>query len=342
MLSIRPSKLINELLINAKSDIPSMIWGGPGVGKSQVAYEVARLLGAKLFELRANLFDPVDVRGGLKIVETVDENGKGTGEYRTRYGVPEDYPDTNYAGPVVLFVDELPNASKATQNALLQLILDKKIGTYVLPPQTVIIAAGNRAIDRAAVNEMPTPVKNRFAHYLLEPNTDDWAAWALRKGVDPTLVGFIRFRPELLNKPDSKENAFPTPRSWEMMNRKLAQMPTDKESQVLGAASVVGDGAAGEFITYRDVESQMPDIDQILQHPGTVAVPTETSVLYATCSALAARANQQTFAAVLKYADRMQTEYQLITVKDSLSKDITLRAHPDFRTWAVKNAAVLV
>jgi hypothetical protein len=342
MLPIRPTKLINELLINAKSDIPSMIWGGPGVGKSQIAYEVARQLGAKMFELRANLFDPVDVRGGLKIVEMTDDDGKGTGEYRTRYGVPEDYPDTNYQGPVMLFVDELPNASKATQNALLQLILDKKIGTYVLPPQTVIIAAGNRAIDRAAVNEMPTPVKNRFAHYLLEPHIDDWAAWALRKGVDSTLVGFIRFRPELLNKPDSKENAFPTPRSWEMLNRKLPSMGADPESQVLGTASVVGDGVAGEFITFRAVESQMPDIDQIIQHPGTVSVPTETSVLYATCGALAARADDKTFGAILKYADRMQPEYQLITVRDSLSKDISLRGHQAFRAWAVTNAAVLV
>ena len=336
MLSIRPSKLINELLVNAKSDIPSMIWGGPGVGKSQVAYEVARQLGAKMFELRANLFDPVDVRGGLKIVEMAD------GTYRTKYGIPEDYPDSAYQGAVVLFVDELPNASKATQNALLQLILDKKIGTYVLPPQTVIIAAGNRAVDRAAVNEMPTPVKNRFAHYLLEPNVDDWAAWALRKGVDPTLIGFIRWRPELLNKPDSKENAFPTPRSWEMLNRKLASMSNDKESQVLGAASVVGDGVAGEFITYRDVETLMPDIEQVLQHPGTTSVPTESSVLYATCGALASKANDTTFAAILKYAGRMPPEYQLITVRDSLSKDMALRANPAFRAWAVINAAILV
>ena len=79
------------------------------------------------FELRANLFDPVDVRGGLKVVEQQD------GTYKTKYGIPEDYPESDYTGNVVLLVDELPNAPKATQNALLQLILDKKIGTYTLP-----------------------------------------------------------------------------------------------------------------------------------------------------------------------------------------------------------------
>ena len=151
--AIRPTDLVKELAANALADIPSMIWGPPGIGKSDIAYQFATEINAKLFELRANLFDPVDVRGGLKVVEQQD------GTFRTRYGVPEDYPDTNYQGAVVLFIDELPNAPKATQNALLQLLLNKRIGTYELPANTIIIAAGNRAQDRAAVHEMPTPVR---------------------------------------------------------------------------------------------------------------------------------------------------------------------------------------
>ena len=76
-----------------------MIWGPPGAGKSEIVYEVATELNAKLFEVRANLFDPVDVRGGLKVVEMKD------GTYRTRYGVPEDYPDSDYQGTVIIFID---------------------------------------------------------------------------------------------------------------------------------------------------------------------------------------------------------------------------------------------
>ena len=63
-------------------------------------------LNAKVFEIRANLFDPVDVRGGLKVVEQLD------GTYRTRYGVPEDYPDSKYQGTVLLFIDDLTHAPK--------------------------------------------------------------------------------------------------------------------------------------------------------------------------------------------------------------------------------------
>lgn len=344
MKPLRPAKLLQELKSNALSNIPSMIWGGPGQGKSDIARTLARDLGAKLFELRANLFDPVDVRGGLKIVEMIDNNGQPTGEYRTRYGVPEDYPDSSYTGPVMLFVDELPNASKATQNALLQLLLDKKIGSYVLPPQTVIVAAGNRASDRAAVNEMPTPVKNRFAHYEIEVNIDDWVQWALQSNVDPTLIGFIRFRgSDLLCKPDYKENAFPTPRSWAMLDRKLKTMhPSDKEAQVVGAAALVGDGAAGEFITYRDVESLMPSIDQILADPGNAKIPSEPSILFAVAGAVASRANHGNFKEIVQYATRMTPEYQMITLRDCLRKDRSLLKHQDFAKWAALNASVLV
>lgn len=340
MQPIRPSKLTNELHANALANIPTMIWGPPGVGKSQVVYQFADTINAKLFELRANLFDPVDVRGGLKVVEVVNANGDK--EFRTKYGVPEDYPDSTYQGPVVLFIDELPNAPKATQNALLQLILDKKLGTYTLPPQTIIVAAGNRSADRASVSEMPTPVKNRFAHYEIEANVDDWVHWALRNKVNSTLISFIRYRPQHLHNMDVKSNAFPTPRSWDMLNRKLQHMSNDKETQVVGAAAVIGEGVAGEFIAYRDVEGQMPDIEDILKRPGQVAIPTEMSVIWAVCGALASRADANTFAAIVKYAQRMPPEYQVVTLKDSIAKDKSLGRDPAFLSWAQTNASVFL
>ena len=64
MRTIRPTELENELEANGLAGVPSMIHGGPGEGKSQLVYNFANKRGAKLYELRANLFDPVDVRGG--------------------------------------------------------------------------------------------------------------------------------------------------------------------------------------------------------------------------------------------------------------------------------------
>lgn len=336
MRSIRPSLLTNELRANARANIPTMVWGPPGIGKSQIAYQIANDLNAKLFELRANLFDPVDVRGGLKVVEQED------GTYRTRYGVPEDYPDSNYGGNVVLLVDELPNAPKATQNALLQLVLDKKIGTYTLPPGTAIIAAGNRSIDRAAVHEMPTPVKNRFAHYEIEANIDDWVAWAMQNNISPTIVSFLRYRPTQLHNLDARENAFPTPRAWEMVNRKLPFMGGNTDEEFYGTASLIGDGPAGEFIAFKKSVDKMPDLDQIVQNPTYTQVPDDPSVLYAVSGALASRADTNNFKEIMKYAKRMPAEYQVVLVRDSLAKDRELMQTDAFQQWTQDNANVLI
>lgn len=332
MRSINPSQLVKELKSNAAARVPSMVWGGPGLGKSQIVYQLANELGAKLFELRANLFDPVDVRGGLKVVEQQD------GSYKTRYGIPEDYPDTHCNDTVVLLIDELPNAPKATQNALLQLILDRKIGTYELPKNTIIIAAGNRAQDRAAVHEMPTPVKNRFAHYELAADIDDWCAWALNNGIDSSIVSFLRYRPTLLHAVDSLENAFPTPRAWEMLNRKLPHM----SDEFYGCASVIGDGPTGEYLAFKRVYADLPDIDNIYKSPTTARVPSSPSSLYAVAGAIASTVDKDTFDAAVKYINRMPAEYQVLVMRDSVSKDRELVQTAAFQKWSTDNATTLL
>lgn len=330
--AIRPSDLVNELRANALADVPSMIWGPPGVGKSDIAYQFGESMDAKMYELRANLFDPIDVRGGLKVVEMDD------GTYRTRYGVPEDYPDSNYQGAVLLFIDEIVNAPKATQNALLQLLLNKKIGTYQLPPNTIIIAAGNRAQDRAAVHEMPSTVRSRFAHYTVEANVDDWVKWAMMNNVHDSITSFIRMRPSLLHNTDGTDYAFPTPRTWAMLNRKLPYMTDD----FYGCASLIGDGPAGEYLSYRAIYKDMPDIDQIIEKPGTTTVPTDTSILFAVSGALAAKADATNFDSIMRFVRRMPAEYQVITVRDSIAKQQDLVTLDCFTKWTTDNAAVLL
>lgn len=332
MRTIRPSLLAKEIKANALAGLSTMIWGAPGEGKSEIVYDVAKQMNAKLFEVRANLFDPVDVRGGLKVVE------QGDGTYRTKYGVPEDYPDSNYQGTVIIFIDELSTAPKATQNSFLQLLTTGKIGTYQAPPNTIFIAAGNRAIDRAAVHEMPTPVKNRFSHFTLEANIDDWVAWAVNADIDPSIVSFLRYRPQLLSDVDASQNAFPTPRAWEYVSRKLPFMA----DQFYGVSSLVGDGAAGEYIAFKQIYTEVPDIDDILAKPTTTKVPSGTSVLYAVCGALTARVDPTNFEAIMKYAKRMPPEYQVIVVRDALAKDRSLLQSEPFTKWTQENADVLL
>lgn len=332
MRSIKPSVIVDEITSNALADISTMIWGEPGVGKTAIGELVAKNQNALLYTLHANLYDPVDVRGGLKVVE------QSNGTYLTKYGIPEDYPPTDYTGPVVLLIDDLPNASKDTMSALQSLCLLRKIGTYQLPRNTTIIAAGNRTMDRANVHEMPTPVKNRFAHYLLEADLDDWVTWAYKNDIDSSIISFLRFRPTLLSTLDARENAFPTPRAWEMLSKKL---PYAKD-MFYCAASVVGDGAAGEYIAHRNIYKDLPDIDKLIANPGTTKVPDEPSWCHAIVSALCMRVTEANFVSISRYIQRMHPQYQIVFMQDALSKTPELRTSDVFQTWVQKNAEVLI
>lgn len=332
MRTIRPADLAKQAAKAAKSGQGTMIWGAPGIGKSEIVYQLGDQFNAKVFEIRANLFDPVDVRGGLKVVEQQD------GTYRTKYGVPEDYPDANYPGTVLLFIDDLTHAPKATQNALLQLLLCKRIGTYELPPNTIIIAAGNRSFDRAGAVEMTTAVKSRFRHYVMDPHIDDFCAHAHKIGMDPSIPAFLRYRPNLLHDIDTQDYAFPTPRTWSFVNEALPFIDDDGFYDI---ASCVGDGAAGEYLSFRKIYHDLPDIDQILRSPGSVRVPNSPSTLYAVASALSARANQQDIKSIMTYLRRLPTEYQVVAVKDILGKDQTLATEQAVQQYITDNASVI-
>ena len=84
----------------------------------------------------------------------------------------------------ILFLDEITSAPPSVSAAAYQLILDRKLGEYEVPDGWAIIAAGNRQGDRGVTYSMPAPLANRFSHYEVDINLDDWVAWAYANGVD--------------------------------------------------------------------------------------------------------------------------------------------------------------
>ena len=137
---------------------------------------------------------------------------------------------------------------------------------------------------------------------------------------------------------DGTDYAFPTPRTWAMLNRKLPHMTDD----FYGCASLIGDGPAGEYLSYRAIYKDMPDIDQIIEKPSTSTVPTDTSILFAVSGALAARAGKDNFDSIMRFVRRMPAEYQVITVRDSIAKQQDLVTLDCFTKWTTDNAAVLL
>jgi hypothetical protein len=218
-------------------------------------------------DLRVSQLAPTDLRG-LPFIE----NGQA------RFAPPSFLPTE---GSGILAIDEFNMASPAMMGIAQQLILDRRVGDYVVPEDWFIVAAGNRAKDRAAVSQMPAPVANRFIHFNVESDLGSFKQYALLKGLNEQIISFLNFRPELLFDFNKNATAWPSPRSWEFANTLLS---IDLE---LDAA--IGEGAAAEFYAYQSIYSRLPDVDAILQGE-KVDVPREPSLMYAVCGALVSRA----------------------------------------------------
>jgi MoxR-like ATPase len=162
--------------------------------------------------------DPVDLRGLPRISADQAE------------WVPPKFLPTSGQG--ILFLDELTAAPQMTQAGCYQLVLDRKLGEYRLPEGWVVIAAGNPASERGVHFSMPRPLRNRFVHLDLEPDFEDWSKWAMRAGIRPEILAFLRFKPALLHDADatSDQNAWPTPRSWEMASQVLTGVAKRQEA----------------------------------------------------------------------------------------------------------------
>jgi hypothetical protein len=124
--------------------------------------------------------------------------------------------------PYCLFLDELNAAPPDVQKSFYSLILDRRIGSYELPPGSVVIGAGNRATDNALARPMPSALINRLVHLHLRASAADWLAWAGGAGIHPWILDYLTERPDQLWAAAPKtEEPFSTPRSWHMLSDTL-------------------------------------------------------------------------------------------------------------------------
>ncbi|MFL5805174.1 MAG: ATP-binding protein [Roseiflexaceae bacterium] len=255
-------------LIKHRLMLSTMIWGPPGIGKSSIVAQTARAHSLDVIDVRLSQLAPTDLRG-----LPVPENGV------SRWYPPEFLPRD---GAGILFLDELNMAPPAMQGMAQQLILDRRVGSYVVPEGWFIWAAGNRKEDRAAVFDMPAPLANRFVHLEVEPNFESFKAYAIEARLHEQILAFLSFRSSLLHKLDPHQPAWPSPRSWEMASRLHAAG--------LEIAPVVGAAAAAEFSAFLELYQSLPDLDAVLQGDGAAAFPPEPSARYATTIGLTLRA----------------------------------------------------
>ncbi|MGD8575920.1 MAG: AAA family ATPase [Thiohalophilus sp.] len=322
---------------------PVMIWGPPGVGKSQIIAQIAGKHQVPLIDIRLSQMEPSDLRGiPFRNQELVE------------WAIPAILPDAERHGPNgILFLDEITSATPSVSAAAYQLILDRRLGEYEIPDGWAIFAAGNRQGDRGVTYTMPAPLANRFSHFEFEVNLDDWVAWAYQNGIDERVIAFVRFRPELLFEFDPAHNpmAFPSPRSWEFASRALQKFEHNHEIRLGTLQACVGPAAGIELNAFINNLDQLPDIDAIVRGE-QVSAPKEIDLQYAVAASLVGRAikakesdqAQQVHGYIIEYANVFpQKEMGVMLVSDmhrAIGQDIF--SVPQFAKWSNEVADVML
>jgi hypothetical protein len=258
-----------DQLITNNLKISTMIWGAPGIGKSSIVSQLATAHQLEFIDIRLSQLAPTDLRG-LPVAE----------DGISKWFPPEFLPQQ---GRGILFLDEINMAPPAMQGMAQQLILDRRVGSYVVPAQWFVWAAGNRKEDRAGVFDMPAPLANRFLHLQVEPDFESFKAYALGIGIHEQIIAFLSFRPSLLHKIDPQQPAWCSPRSW--------MMASSLHSNGLDLAPAIGMVANAEFQAFTLLYSTLPDLIPILEGQGSqIPFPIEPSARYATAIGLTVQA----------------------------------------------------
>jgi len=248
------------------------MWGPPGIGKSDIVKQVGDEFERGVRDVRLSLWEPTDIKG-----IPYYNSDQGTMTWAPPSELPTDPDSTD-----ILFLDELNSAAPATQAAAYQLILNRRVGTYVLPKGVSIVAAGNRETDKGVTYRMPAPLANRFLHIELRSDYEDWLQWATLNKVHEQVVGYIGFAKQDLYDfdPKSASRSFATPRSWSFVSELLEDDDLPESTLTDLVAGAVGEGLAVKFMAHRKVAKQMPDPTEILNGKVKVCNIKEISAMY--------------------------------------------------------------
>ena len=258
-MSIRqvgPKSAKTSIAFAIKMKRPTFLWGPPGIGKSDLVQQIGADTDREVIDVRLALWEPTDIKG----IPYFDSNA-GTMTWAPPAELPTD-PDSK----AILFLDELNSAPPAVQAAAYQLILNRKVGTYVLPKGVDIVAAGNRDGDKGVTYRMPAPLANRFVHLEMKVDFEDWQDWATLHGINPEVVGYIGYAKQDLYDydPKSPSKSFATPRSWSFVSDLVSDTEIDTESLTNLVSGAIGDGLAVKFMAHRKIASKLPKPDDIL------------------------------------------------------------------------------
>lgn len=320
--------------------------GPPGIAKTAFVREAATAMSFKfgesvaVRELHLASMSEVDIRGYL--VPTGD---------RAMFTKPEFFETVDKHNRGILFLDEFPQATHEVQKAVAPLILEGRIGEYVLPPGWSVILAGNGIDDNAGANTLLSHIVNRVTIVNVKsPDPEVWASWAVSNQLPFELIAFAKYRPDAVfdNKmPETADTPFCTPRSLHAVGDLANAYPGGIRAMVeqkQGMALIngaIGAGAATELASLVRTAINLPSYEDVVAKPDKVIVPNKPDQKYAMIMLMAVRAKIEHAEQVMEYLMRFEPNYAVTGIVSLVRRDRAMAASPKMRQWVMQNREML-
>lgn len=236
------SVIKEAVMLCGKAGITPFIWGHRGLGKSSLVKQLAIENGMGFIDLRCSQLEASDIRGLPK----AGEDG------RTHYLPPADMPigdlesiESNDRSSQpryktgILFLDEINRSQDDVQQSVFQLILDRSVGQYTLPPGWMIVAAGNFMEGYMVTGFTDPAFLDRFCHMTLSSGEETLSEWIeyMSDAYGDKVSDIIEFTSHNVDHLDGKPegelgfNISPSRRSWEMVAKINSEFLKGKYSE---------------------------------------------------------------------------------------------------------------
>ena len=336
-------ELIGLIKLGYKIKRPVLALSSPGIGKSSAVYQAASQLSEEhneifsVIEVRASTSNPGEL-GDIKAV--ID--GKVVDLPQSWIPTKDRVGSGAVSRAGLVLIDEIADSTPTVQSALQQLLLDRRLGSAKLADGWQTVAASNRATDKAAAGRISTALINRCIVVTVEPDTDCFVNYALKRDFHTDVIAFARWKRSPWNFDPSVKNqnpAFCSPRSMEIMSD-ILKADTDPHYEVI--TGTIGDGIGSEFAGFLKLKSELPNLDEIIRTPDTHPVPQRMDIAVAVLYALMGRLDEKTVTPILTFFARNSKEIAMAAFSDVCKQYPELVHNRVIQAWMVDPSNVKV
>jgi hypothetical protein len=325
------SVLKEQIKLDLKAGNVPFIEGPPGCGKSALAKDVADEDEYRLIPLILSVMDVTDLNGFPRI-------GKDSARFIPVKPIADIF---NTDEKILVCLDDFGMAMDPLQKGVMQLIHGGQLNGHTVGKNVRFILCSNRTTDRAGVNRIITPIWGRIVTRQFDFDLDDWVTWALKNDLDIKVIAFSRFRPGCFSDFETMGKEYKTfcsCRAMEFMSK------SEKGGIVSGCEMEVCSGNMGErygaeYVGFRKIFTKLPNPDVVIMQPEKIDIPVDIATLFALCGAVARKCTENNIDRIITFANRLDTEFSVLLVKDCLRVCPAIASTRPFIEWCSKTGS---